>query len=417
MQQADAPHHHQIRHPGQWQAKDLHHASTATTKNGEKCSTATHAAAGRTRSPFPCWWPVQALLFAATVIVFPLPAHAVLATSDPACRFIDDAPEQHQVVRGDTLWDLATRFLRDPWCWPRVWEGNRDAVSNPHLIYPGQLIRLDRARGKLTSAGADDLARSLPTVRLAPSMRAESIASDPVPLLASSSIALMQRTPLMSPDELAQAPRIVALADGHRIAAIGDLIYVRSRAAGAAPLQSAELRRTLAPVVDPDDGKPIALVTRRVGKAQGLHTATDGLQAMQITEASEEIVAGDVLVSLPSARTADRRLAPHATAAMQGRVAAVLHEGRWATVHDIVALNRGLRHGLDAGSVVQVVRPVRIGLHESPQALAITSGIDEPLASLLVVDVLDHAALAVVMRAQEAFSSGAQVVSPQAARR
>lgn len=417
MQQADAQHHHQIRHPSQWQARDLHHASTATTKNDEKCSTATPAAAGRTRSPFACWWPVQALLFAATAIVFALPARAGLAASDPVCRVVDDAPEQHQVVRGDTLWDLAARFLRDPWCWPHVWQGNRDAVSNPRLIYPGQLIQLDRARGRLTSTGPEVQAPGLTIVRLAPSMRTEPIASDPVPLLASNSLALMQRTPLMSPDELAQAPRIVALADGHRIAATGDLIYVRSRATGAVPLQSAELRRALATVLDPDDGRPIALATRRVGKVQGLRTAADGLQSMLVIEASEEIIAGDVLVSLPSARPADHRLAPHAATSVQGRVAAVLHEGRWATLHDIVALNRGLRHGLNAGSVVQVVRPVRIGSHESPQAFATAPGIDEPLASLLVVDVLDHAALAIVMRAQEPFSSGAPFMSPQAVRR
>lgn len=219
----------------------------------------------------------------------------------------------------------------------------------------------------------------------------------------------------MSPDELAQAARIVALADGHRIAGTGDLIYVRSKSANTAPLGSAELRRALAPVIDPDDGQPIALATRRVGKVQGLRVAPDGLQAMQVTEAGEEIVAGDVLVALPTAPAAERSPVPHPAAGVQGRVAAVLHEGRWATVHDIVALNRGIRHGLDAGSVVHVVRPVRIGSHETPQAVATASGIDEPVATLLVAEALEHAALAIVMRSTEAFSRGAHFASPHTA--
>ena len=81
-------------------------------------------------------------------------------------------------MRGDTLWDLASRFLRDPWCWPDVWADNRDSVSNPHLIYPGQQIRLDRARGLLTSANtATDIdTQALPIVRRTPTLRAEAIA-------------------------------------------------------------------------------------------------------------------------------------------------------------------------------------------------------------------------------------------------
>ena len=333
---------------------------------------------------------------------------------EKACRFADDAPELHVVVRGDTLWDLASRFLRDPWCWPRVWKDNHATVTNPHLIYPGQQIRLDRVHGLLSSSPADDPA--LPVVRLAPAMRPQEIAAAPLPLIASTWLSLAQKTPLMSLAELAQAPQIVALSGERRMAGAGDLIYVRSKPGSAQPLPlSAELRRPLAPVIDPDNGKPIALATRRIGRADWLRGTPDGVQAMHVTEASEELMAGDLLVRVQPTATAEAGLVPHAAAALQGRVAALLHDRRWASVHDIVALNRGARHGLAAGSVVNVVRPVRIGSHELPPDLSTASAISEPVATLLVIEVLEHAALAIVMRAQEPLSAGATVISPDLA--
>lgn len=45
----------------------------------------------------------------------------------------------HVVVKGDTLWDISSAYLYDPFLWPRVWNSNRD-IQNPHLIYPGQEI-------------------------------------------------------------------------------------------------------------------------------------------------------------------------------------------------------------------------------------------------------------------------------------
>lgn len=325
-------------------------------------------------------------------------------------------------MRGDTLWDLASRFLRDPWCWPQVWEHNRDAVANPHWIYPGQTIRLDRARGRLTSSAGDDA--TLPVARLTPGMRAEAIALAPVPLMASSWLALLRRTPLMSEAGIAHAPRIVALSAERRMAGAGDLVYVGyvpkagATTQAGAPVypRSAELRRMLAPVIDPDTGKTIALATRRVGHASWLRGAPDGLQTIQVTQASEEVMAGDLLVDITTLPPDGPALAPHAATSMGGRVAAILHDGRWATLQDIVVLNRGALHGLDAGSVVNVTRPVRIAHHESPQASPPASGIDEPVATLLVVDVLEHAALAIVMRAQEPFTVGAAFASPEAAR-
>src|ERR1700709_1710129 len=101
-------------------------------------------------------------------------AQQVASKGVPLSELAENAPDTYTVKRGDTLWHISGMFLKSPWRWPELWGMNLDQIHNPHLIYPGQLLVLEKidgmARLKLgsTVGGVGD------TVKLSPSIRSES---------------------------------------------------------------------------------------------------------------------------------------------------------------------------------------------------------------------------------------------------
>ena len=115
-------------------------------------------------------------------------AQQVASKGVPLSELAANAPDSYTVKRGDTLWHISGMFLKSPWRWPELWGMNLEQIHNPHLIYPGQLLVLEKidgmARLKLgsTVGGVGD------TVKLSPSIRSESsesaaIASIPMNLI------------------------------------------------------------------------------------------------------------------------------------------------------------------------------------------------------------------------------------------
>jgi len=151
-------------------------------------------------------------------------AQQTAARGVPVADLAPNAPDTYVVKRGDTLWAISGIYLKQPWRWPELWGMNLKAIANPHLIYPGQTLYLDRTGGyaRLRTGGANE------TIRVSPRTRYESLSDTALPTLNPQLIEPFLVEPEVV-DELSfeQAPRIVATRGEHTIMGNGERAYAR----------------------------------------------------------------------------------------------------------------------------------------------------------------------------------------------
>jgi len=280
-----------------------------------------------------------------------------------------DAPDRYTVVRGDTLWGISQRYTDSPWRWPELWNMNREQIRNPHLIYPGYVIILDRERARLSiSSGETPGASAAPapgaespaaaaapapsgTVKLAPRVRAESLAKQAIPSIPPGVIEPFLTRPLaVEPDGLDKAPTIVATQNDRVILSQGYSAYVRGM--GNSTDDTWYVYRRGGPLVDPDTNRTLAYEAIYLGTAQVTRPGEPA--TIVLSSAVQEVVAGDKLVA--AARVLPPNYAPHApTANIKGKVMSIyggLGRVGEAGTYSIVTINRGKADGLEVGNVL-----------------------------------------------------------------
>ena len=259
-------------------------------------------------------------------------------------------PERYVVVKGDTLWGISAKFLKDPWQWPKVWKMNRAEIKNPHLIYPGDVVALDY------SSGAPQLRLMHETVTLRPGVIEEPLAKEAIHTIAPSVIGPFLSQPLLIENgQLDSAPRIVSAQENRLVLSPGTRIYVNNIKDGSSTHWN--VYRPGEQLTDPDTKEVLGTEAIYLGD---VNIARFGAPATaDIVRAKEEIFTKDRLVV--SADEFKSSFVPHAPEALiNGRIMRIYGGVAEAGPNTVVSINRGKRDGLEEGHVLAINRYGRI---------------------------------------------------------
>jgi hypothetical protein len=331
---------------------------------------------------------LQQLAKSITGLIFFVAAAGVFAQAPKTPLALKpDAPDRYVVVPGDTLWGIAERFTDSPWRWPELWNLNKDAVQNPHRIYPGNVIVLDRARAQLAIAAEPG------TVKLSPRVRAESLAKLAIPSIPPSAIEPFLVRPLViEPEGLEKAPTIVGTEGGRVILAAGHEAYVRG--IGGSKEENWFVYRGGGALVDPDTNQTVGHEALYLGSARV--TRAGDPATVVLTSVTQEVVAGDKLVAAGPAQPIN--YAPRAPSTqVSGRVMTVYGASRVAEAgrHSIITINRGRADGIEIGHVLALYS-------RGGTARDVSRAKDDPQATIALPD--ERAGLAFVFRVFERVS-------------
>jgi nucleoid-associated protein YgaU len=361
-----------------------------------------------------------AIAFLALASVFsPTICHAAGATAedrvDPAsvhCTFRADAPDQHLVVAGDTLWSISGHFLEHSWCWPQVWGLNRDQIQHPHWIYPGQIVYFDRATGRLrlgtpiggTQPGSSD--NSMQRQIRTNSLGEKAISSIPASIIEP----FLSKPLVITEDELKKNARIMAIQEGHVMVGKGDRAYVRGDLQGETNFQ---VYRPGKPLIDPDTKKAIGYEAIYLGTVKLTHTAktADEASTIEVVTMKEEMGIGDRL--RPAEPAPFINYVPHQPEQpVSGRLMSIYEGVNNAGQNQIVSINRGKNNGIDVGTVLEMQR-YGAYVADPTDGKKMVKLPDEEYGSMFIFRVFDNISYGLIMEVTQPAEVGDVVKSPE----
>jgi LysM domain len=312
------------------------------------------------------------------------------------------APDRHVVVPGDTLSGLAMKFLREPHRWGELWKMNKDEIKNPHLIYPGQVLSLDR------SGSSPSL--SMSTIKLVPREYIEQFKAG-IPSIPPAVIEPFLTEPLvMENGTMEGLARVVALSDGRVIAGAGDQLFTTPVTANAKLWQ---IFRPATPLIDPTTKEVLGYEATLLGTAKLVKTGE--LSEFHILSSKMEITTGNRL--LPAPRADVPSYLPRAPEkAMSGTVIGIPGGLRYAGTNSVVTINLGKKDGIEHGHVLATeLAGSKIQDREGQarnQTITNYQLPDSENGTIFVFRVFDRVSYALVMQAGRAVNLGDKVRTP-----
>ena len=339
-------------------------------------------------------WPVMvrgSVLALAMLAIQAACLQVASAQSTPTVR--SDAPDRYVVKKGDTLWDIAERFLEDPWRWPLIWQNNQN-IANPHLIFPGDL---------LVVTGLNNIK----IVRLKPKVRRDELDRG-IPAIPPNVIAPFLTSPLIIDNgDMDQAGYVLQGVDDEIILGKYDKFYARNiQEADAEGFRVFQIGETL---VHPETTEILGIEARHLGDARMLR-ADEDISKLVVIEANEDIRPGNRILpyddSAPLPYYEPRGPEQEVNGWILYAPKGVREVGRF----DVVIISGGEREGLEPGHVLRAM------YHRKNRKDPITGEMftppDESSGLMMVFRVFDKVSYALIMEATRSISIGDRYINP-----
>ncbi|MEM7294930.1 MAG: LysM peptidoglycan-binding domain-containing protein, partial [Pseudomonadota bacterium] len=289
----------------------------------------------------------------------PEPAEPIPQPAPEPVQVRPDHPAEYIVQKGDTLWDISARFLKDPWVWPAIWDVNPQ-IENPHLIYPGDVIRLVYIDGSpvlIVDQGGGQVAIDLgqtssgkPIVKLSPRIRTEQL-DQAIPTIPADAIEQFTVNPrVLTREQLDAAPYVVGNFDNRLVSATGNQVYVRGISDDGEALYS--IYRPGKALIDPESQDILGYEVAYVGDTKVLEYGDPS--TLVITDSNRETLTGDVLLPLNRGRISHNYIPRVPELDFSGSIISLFDALSHAAQNQVVVINLGQRDGMDRGDILGI---------------------------------------------------------------
>lgn len=315
-------------------------------------------------------------------------------------------PDTYVVIKGDTLWDISAKFLRDPWLWPEIWHVNPE-INNPHLIYPGDIISLIWRDGKPML----QVQRGPRTIKLSPNARATRLDTAIATIPANVIGQFLSRPRILTEEELKRAGFISYAEENHMLSGTGDKVYVTNLLQDES--KDFSIYRLGNVYRNPKDRNDIL-------GYEAIHVSDAKLErkgdpaTLRIIKSHRETQLGDKVMSTDEAEL-DQNFTPQsAEGNFKGQIIGILEGLSRAGQYQTVVLNLGKNDGMELGHVLAVRQKGELRENkESPDFFKPTIQLpDERAGIVMIVNVFDRVSYALIMSAGRDIRIGSSVTKP-----
>ena len=327
-------------------------------------------------------------------------------------------PETYIVQEGDTLWDISTVFLRDPWFWPEIWYKNPQ-VENPHLIYPGDTLAIvyvgGERRVQILSRGEDGsvistTADGLKVVKINPRIRSQAIEST-IPTIPIDALRhLLERPVVIDEDTLNKSAYVLSSVDNHLINSINDKLYVRKLDATVGNGRY-QIYRPNRPLFDPNTNELLGYEALYVGESKLMLRGDPA--SVKVTNSEREILRNDRVMPVDNSQFERDFVPKPPTTDVNGNIVALLDAISQTGLYQTIAINLGQRDGLESGNILRIRRTGEIIPDRAePDPRFRVKLPDEQIGMAMIVRTFEKMSYALIMEADAPISTRDYVETP-----